>query len=931
MARTYSVEFNIGAALGSSFRRSMGTAQDRMQKLGATMRGMEKQRFAAGQVEKYSQELKELRARQQQAGYGNKNLNRKIAETQRKFREATREAEKHGVEIGQAAKQYRQLGTAMEQAERRMGRMQKRQQNQETRQQVHGQIMGVAAAGAAVAFPIRQAMEFESKMADVKKVMDFETPGQFKALSGDVLNLSTRLPMAASGIGDIVAAAGQAGIARDELTAFAETAVKMGTAFDMTGRVAGKTMAGWRAAMGLSQEETEELADAVNHLSNNMNAEAGELSRVINRQGAAAQAAGLHKTEVAALGATLLTSNQGAERTATALKKVTNTLTAGSQAPKRIKSSLQQLGFTAEGMAKRMQEDAQGAIKSVFQALKELPEAARPGMLQELFGKESQGVIAPLLGNMENMDQAFRMVSERTRYAGSMQAEYAERAKTTSNQMQIFRNRVTKLGITFGSILLPPLNTVMGIVGKGASTVADLAQQFPTLTKLLVGSAAALVTFKVGSMAARYGQTLLSDAVQAGKATFDFFRPSVLKANAALAKQRTVAMGLAAKQWLVTAATKAWAGAQWLVNSALYASPIGWIIAGVTALGAAGLALYKYWEPVAGFFKGLWSGISEGVSPVIQSLQPLFSILSPLGSALGWVWSQVKKVASWFGSLLSPVDESAESVKKATNAGEMFGRIIGSTITGGLRLAKQAFLNFTPLGWIIQAFGPVRNWLSSLDFFQEGKKVLGTLVSGIKSVATKPAKAVGKAFSTLREYLPFSNAKRGPLSDLFQAGRKILGTIISGIKSVATKPAEMVGKAFSKVREYLPFSDAKRGPLADLTASGRAMMDTLGQGIRQAGPRLEQAAEREFGRIVGPQATARLSSTVDGMPSLQSGQGQSAGSSAGGQVTIYQTFQIDGSTQEPETEIRRAGQEAAKEGRRAVEDYFQRGVRLGYA
>lgn len=49
-------------------------------------------------------------------------------------------------------------------------------------------------------------------MADVKKVVNFDTPEQFKQMSEDVLNLSEALPMSAEGIAKIVAAGGQASI-----------------------------------------------------------------------------------------------------------------------------------------------------------------------------------------------------------------------------------------------------------------------------------------------------------------------------------------------------------------------------------------------------------------------------------------------------------------------------------------------------------------------------------------------------------------------------------------------------------------------------------------------------------------------------------------------------------------------------------------------
>ena len=80
-----------------------------------------------------------------------------------------------------------------------------------------------------------KAMAFESAMADVAKVVSFDTRAEFDAMSEKIKELSGRIPMAAEGIASIVAAAGQSGVAKDDLTEFAEVAAKMGVAFDLTG------------------------------------------------------------------------------------------------------------------------------------------------------------------------------------------------------------------------------------------------------------------------------------------------------------------------------------------------------------------------------------------------------------------------------------------------------------------------------------------------------------------------------------------------------------------------------------------------------------------------------------------------------------------------------------------------------------------------
>ncbi|MBG6249442.1 phage tail tape measure protein, partial [Candidatus Symbiopectobacterium sp. PLON1] len=52
-------------------------------------------------------------------------------------------------------------------------------------------IAGAAALGVgivtAMAGPIKQAIDFESTMANVRKVVDFDTPEQFKQMSEDIL------------------------------------------------------------------------------------------------------------------------------------------------------------------------------------------------------------------------------------------------------------------------------------------------------------------------------------------------------------------------------------------------------------------------------------------------------------------------------------------------------------------------------------------------------------------------------------------------------------------------------------------------------------------------------------------------------------------------------------------------------------------------
>ena len=378
-----------------------------------------------------------------------------------------------------------------------------------------GEALGVTAVAGSLFASLKPAIEFESAMAGVSKVLDFDTPAGLKALEHDILGLTTSegLPMAAEGIAAIIEAAGQAGVVdkalpddeeRAQLIDFARSAAQMGVAFGISADEAGSAMAGWRAAMGLTQHRSLVLGDAINHLSNNMNASAPALVDVIRRQGAVAMTAGLAETEIAALSAAFLSGGASPEIAATALKNFTGALTDGEAMTTRQRKVIEGLGFDAETLAERMQVDARGAILDVMEALAKLPEHAQGAALSQVFGEESKGAIAPLLTNLDLLRDAFELVEDQAAFSGSMLDEYGKQAATTANALKITRNFLTGLAVTMGSIVLPELNQLLATVQPILGVVTDWAAANPELISTILKVTGGLLMFRLGSIAARW-------------------------------------------------------------------------------------------------------------------------------------------------------------------------------------------------------------------------------------------------------------------------------------------------------------------------------------------------------------------------------------------------------------------------------------------
>ena len=695
-----------------------------------------------------------------------------------------------------------------------------------------------------------QAMAFESTMADVAKVVDFETEAELKAMGDTILEMSGRIPMAADGLGAIVSAAAQSGIAKESLTEFAEQAAKMGVAFDLTGAQAGGMMADWRAGMNLSLPRVYALADAVNHLSNNMNATAPALGEVIQRVGPMAMAAGLAESQVAALGAAFLSAGASPEIASTALRKFTSTLVLGSAMSDRQAEAFKGLGFSATQMAKDMQNDAQGTIMRVMQALADKPKELQISLLNEMFGEQGVGAIAPLLANMGNLTQAFDLVADSANYAGSMQGEFDARSKTTENALQLLRNKLTATAITMGNAFLPAIKI-------GAEFLGDMVEGVRVF------------------MATPFGQGLL-------------------KVAAALSGAAIGVTAFAAGIWLIKAAVPLVASALAPLKATLMA--ISWPVwAVIAAFGAFYLAYKNNFGGFADFVNGIFNKVSlvfNGVKAVISSMTDgVGEIRGELGQQIkaegllgvvtniSKVYYRVTRLFSGFAKAISPAIDRVGAVfsgvfdgigRLAGKAAQVFNSLI--RVIGGGEVSSTAG-EWESFG---QVLGGVAGWLlgalgTALQVVVNGLTILTDMVLGVVALFTGDFASTGAygesilasfgdSILAVADLFGFGDWLRESWQEamdfmgginLFESGSAIINTLIDGIKAKASALVDEVKGVFSSIRDFLPFSDARVGPLSELTTSGGAIMTTLGEGVTAKQGSLLESVSGAFAKVGG--------------------------------------------------------------------------------
>ena len=274
----------------------------------------------------------------------------------------------------------------------------------------------------------------------------------------------------------------------------------------------------------------------------------------------------------------------------------------------------------------------------------------------------------------------------------------------------------------------------------------------------------------------------------------------VLTAKAALLLWRGVVLA-------VSAVTKVWTAAQWLLNAAMSANPIGLVIAAVVALAAVAGLLIAHWDGIAVWWNDLWDGM-----------------------------------AAWAGETWDAVTGTISGAWDAI-VGGIAG--FGASLLAGITAAWNAVLEF---------FG-------GLNLFDSGAKLLSTFVDGIKSMASSVVDSVSGVLASVREYLPFSDAHVGPLSQLTLSGARMMTTLAEGVTSAQGGLVSRVSGALAGVGGAIrDWWNGLGGPAGDV-APGVSLPDVPAVGI--------------------PPAPAF------GAPGMGRGEGRSGDAQSGQNISIY--------------------------------------------
>lgn len=322
----------------------------------------------------------------------------------------------------------------------------------------------LAFAGAGVA-ATKAAVEFESAFAGVEKTVDGTTE-QLAALRQGILDMAEEIPASTTEIAAVAEAAGQLGIATDDVLDFTRVMIDLGEATNLSADEAASALAKFANITGTTADEYSKLGSTIVDLGNNFATTERDIVEMATRLASAGTVAGLSEQDILALSTAMSSVGINAEAGGTAM---TQTMTAISKAVSAGGDDLETFakiaGVSASEFADMWGNEPIDAISAFIGGLGKMNENGEDtiSVLDELglSGIRQSNMLRALALASNVLDDAVTTANTAWDENIALSNEASKRYATTESQMKILRNGLNNLAISIGDILLPIINKIV--------------------------------------------------------------------------------------------------------------------------------------------------------------------------------------------------------------------------------------------------------------------------------------------------------------------------------------------------------------------------------------------------------------------------------------------------------------------------------------
>jgi len=584
-----------------------------------------------------------------------------------------------------------------------------------------------------------------------------ELDKRIKAISDKAIELGNKLPGNTSDFYQMASAMKQLGLETETIAKGGlEAAANLAVVLNISYQEAAVSTAKFIDQLGIAKEDAVQFTDVMQRIGH-MGVEMKDMSLAFENATGALKAVGwqgLKASKQLAPMVSMLSKLLGGGATAgTGISNLIGTL-ANSKALQEINEELSQFGISLDlidSKGKFVKDPALmiGQIDKISTALKKgiISESQLVSLSSKFFGQGAGGDAFLLLA--KNGVEGYTKFTNQILKQASLQKRIELISSSLKNTLESLSGTFSNLLATIGTAIAPVLNSFANnlndIIGKISDFLSTNKEVNSVIAWTITGFATLVTSLSAISLAIPIFTYTFGLIKTIFSPVFTVFRTIFAYIPVVIATIKSLSIAFISNFPIIIASIKSFA-------IALFTTPIGWF---ALAIAGAAILIIKYWKPISAFFKGVFAGIKESVSPVLKPL--LDSFLNFTSS----IWNSIKTLFPMIVPIVNTVTSSIMSFFKPLDytgkAAQNWGKIVG------------------------QAIGKALNFIINMatSFFNAGANIINSLTQGIKSAINKPFETMKSVVSKVRNLLPFSPAKEGPLRDIHKI--RLIETITESI------------------------------------------------------------------------------------------------------------------------------------------------------
>ncbi|KPB01369.1 phage tail tape measure protein [Ahrensia marina] len=351
---------------------------------------------------------------------------------------------------------------------------------------------GYIGVGVGIGGSIRNAMKFETAMADVAKKSTLSAR-ELGVMERRITELSNSMPLARTEIATLVAQAAQFGIANKDLEEFALLGAKAAVAFDMMPEDTANSLSQLKNAFGLDMAQLRGLADTINYTADSAGTSEQKVIDFLIRTAATGKTFGVTADQLAAFGASLNEIGIESSKAGTGMNAMMTKMGTISK-NKKAREALDKVGGKGYSLKlqKKFYDTPVEAMKDLFKMAKKMDAESRAGLFLDMFGLEYGDDAAAITENIDTIVGRLDKLSDAKNAAGSVNKTFELFANTTEQKLKVLGNNISNIGAMFGSKLLPPIVAFSDKIVNTLATLSDRTTLFDKIGAGMDGFAAGL-------------------------------------------------------------------------------------------------------------------------------------------------------------------------------------------------------------------------------------------------------------------------------------------------------------------------------------------------------------------------------------------------------------------------------------------------------